>query len=260
MPQVRFTGAVVPSVLDLSINMPPIRWTPHLPDSTNFTAEFKMNVASCQIEVICDLNRYDHDVHFPFLHRQVHDITRAAVDCFSFSRGIGATVYLHTFTDQNMIESPIVPRIDRLAGLCTAFDIHSDSEANNYNAMVNLVLAEPPLFLALNDLVVAIALHDHAPVSCARAVESLRHVITPTGVDSRKLGWILMQTHLNVKHEYLSLITDNSQAPRHGDRKHSIPASTVQEIIDRSWVVMKRFLEFRKRGSHPLPVSEFPVL
>jgi hypothetical protein len=47
--------------------------------------------------------------------------------------------------------------------------------------------------------------------------------------------------------------------PRHGDPAH-IPAITTTEITRRSWKIMNRFFEYKKRDNGPLPLAEFPLL
>jgi hypothetical protein len=68
-----------------------------------------------------------------------------------------------------------------------------------------------------------------------------------------------MRDSLNIDQPYLEFITEHSKGPRHGDVKGSTFSAT-RETIKRSWIVMNRFLEFRKRGNRPLSLSEFPLL
>jgi len=68
-----------------------------------------------------------------------------------------------------------------------------------------------------------------------------------------------MRDNLNVSQQFLEFITDHSIGPRHGDVL-DIPFSIINELIRRSWIVMNRFLEFKKRGDQKLPSSDFPLL
>jgi hypothetical protein len=112
--------------------------------------------------------------------------------------------------------------------------------------------------MALNDLIISVTLPHHAAVNCARAIDGIRNLMVPAGGD-RKQSWLLMRQNLNVAESYLTFLTNVSIAPRHGDRTH-IPGSVVTETVERSWIIMDRFLEFRKRGNCPLPIDRFPLL
>jgi hypothetical protein len=122
-----------------------------------------------------------------------------------------------------------------------------------------VVLEEPAIFMALNDLIVAISYPHHGPVNCARAVESIRHLLAPN-LKKRDAQWRVMNNALQLKSTYTSFITDHAKTGRHGDRTH-IPGTTVREVVQRSWTIMNRFLEYKKRGGAvPLPLREFPEL
>jgi hypothetical protein len=68
-----------------------------------------------------------------------------------------------------------------------------------------------------------------------------------------------MRDVLNLDLDYLKLISDASTNPRHGvpERAGGLLCS---EVVLRTWNVMNRFFEYRKRGNVPLPLAEFPLL
>jgi hypothetical protein len=89
-------------------------------------------------------------------------------------------------------------------------------------------------------------------------MEHLRNLITPR--QGKAQGWANMRELLNVELPYLKLITDNSLGPRHGDFSGS-SAPDVFEARKRSWIIMSRYLEFKKRGGiASLPLASFPLL
>jgi len=71
--------------------------------------------------------------------------------------------------------------------------------------------------------------------------------------------WAKMRSALNLTEEYLKYITDLSKGPRHGERTR-IEGESTTEITRRSWIIMNRFIEYRKRGNQDLPTSDFPLL
>jgi hypothetical protein len=124
--------------------------------------------------------------------------------------------------------------------------------------MYAMVITEPPLFLALNELIVAISIPGHITVNCGRAIESLRTILVPND-PTRAKAWAEMRKVLRLERSYLDFIIEASANPRHGDKSY-LEQETAQEILERSWVIMNRFLEFRKKGSVGLPADEFSIL
>jgi hypothetical protein len=184
------------------------------------------------------------------------DLARAAIDIFCFANGWGLTVWIDTFIKPDGAEQFLLAQMPQLAPLCTAFNLAPSG--GKIEDVWRIVVGEPAIFMALNDLIAGITWPHYAPVNCARAIEGIRNMITPLGTD-RKQGWPLMRANLNIEQGYLSFITDQSTGPRHGDRAF-IPGTEVNKTVERSWIVMDRFLEFRKRGNQPLPLVEFPML
>lgn len=152
----------------------------------------------------------------------------------------------------------LVERPD-LEAAVTAFKAGAPNTLFSFDEMYRIVACELDLIPALNDLIVSISLPHHAPINCARAIETIRELIMPTESDDREKGWKVMREQLNIDRDYLKFITQHSTKRRHGKRTGISPAD-YQEIIRRAWNVMNRFLEYRKRGNQQLPLSEFPLL
>lgn len=145
-----------------------------------------------------------------------------------------------------------------LARLCTSFSLNPQPGQTPVGKVWDLLLADLPLLLILDDLIEAITVTNRAPVSCARAIEGLRHLFAQSDASVSE-SWQEMRTALRLDRSFLQLITETSTAPRHGDRSF-VPGTLVTEIVKRSWMVMDRFFHYRKRGNTPLPASEFPLL
>jgi hypothetical protein len=257
MPIVHCKGRVLPfPAVIMSINdLPPARWEE---PGVGLIMNFTVKVVDSEVDVECDMNRYQDD-DFGHVHMRAYDLARAAVDIYSFTSGLGLTVYLDTFIKPDGTSLQIFPQYTNLSKLSTAFDMTAGNTSNNnFGAFWQLVVSEPALFMAMNDLIVSISLPHHASVNCGRAIDGIRVMMCPPGL-KRSQGWPIVRQSLNLDEAYLLLITDTSTGPRHGDRTF-IPGATVTEITERSWVVMDRFLEFRKRGNQPLPLAAFPLL
>jgi hypothetical protein len=219
---------------------------------------FDVKIVDSVAEVACTVQAYTpHDIGLP--HIRALELARSIVDSIAFVNGVGLTLIFEELIGPDEEIRLILPLNPQLPRLCTAFSAAPDAMPDcTLEAMTRLVIREPSLFLALNDLIVAVTVPGQVAVNCGRAIEGLRKIMVPND-PSRKLGWAALQSNLNVERSYRELITDTSTGPRHGDRA-DIPDNLSQEVIERSWVIMNRFLEYRKRGNVPLLVSEFPVL
>ena len=123
---------------------------------------------------------------------------------------------------------------------------------------MRLVLKERALLLALNDLIAPVSQFNLATINCARVIESLRSAMATSGW-TRDQEWEFMRQQLNLTKPYIQFVIGLSVEPRHGKRK--APEDGQQdEITKRAWIIMNRFLEYRKRGSHQLPLAEFELL
>ncbi len=250
MPKVCFLGKIFPSAYQLSISLPTVRW--RSPD-LGLTWQFDIKIENNAVTINCDINRYSGS-DFVLTYMRALDAVKAAVNLAAFAYGIGYSVLIDTFIDPAGRQSPIAPEDKSLPALCTVLDRTSSSD---YGEVFKLVYTEPALFQALDDLIVSITVPHLSVVNCTRAIEGIRHMIAP----GKKTGpaWAKMRLALRISESYLRMLTDHSRGPRHGDRTH-IKGDITMEIVKRSWVIINRFLEYRKRGNQPLPESGFPTL
>lgn len=131
-----------------------------------------------------------------------------------------------------------------------------------FDKSITDLIREPALFLALRDLISAITYPGNAElavIDCARAVEGLRSLMVSAGT-TRDKAWGVFQETLNIDRAYREYITSLSTGPRHGDKTQWISGPTIDEALKRSWTIMNRFLEFRKRGNERLPIRDFEML
>jgi hypothetical protein len=261
MPVVHIKGRVLPSLalpsaVQITIdNLPQLEWV-----DANGGQTFRIitRIKDSVIDVEFDVTRYD-DAAREEIFKRAWDLARAAVDIYCFSVGWGLTVYLDTIVAPDGSQATILPKNEALAAYFTAFDVSPQNTAgpNNLDAFYRLLVSDPPLFMALNDLIVSITLPHHATVNCARAIEGLRVLMIPA--TDRRQAWPIFQTNLNIDRAYREYVTDISTGPRHGDRTF-IPGTIVNETVKRSWIIMNRFLEYRKTGNQQLPLAQFPLL
>ncbi len=243
----QFRGRVIPEIAKVTVGLPhTVRWQ-H--DTTSAVAElcFAINESQVTVDVTTD-----GAFHLGDLYRRALDLAQAMVDILGFAKGISLVVVLDTVSHDGR-EAPVAVCWPDVSKFCTAYSVESD-----FAELLKLVIEEPPLFVALNDLNGAMAHHHLSPVNLARAVEAIRVMIAgaDTGVAA---SWAKMRETLRVDEAYLKLITSTSAPKRHGNHKR-VEGETVATVSERAWRVMDRFIAYRRRGNTPLPDSEFPIL
>jgi hypothetical protein len=255
MIRVQFSGRILPAALHVSIpNTPKVSFRDA--EMTQLGLEFSATVHIEQsiVTINCDLNKFEKTQHLTPITMRAYDIAKAMIDLVSFSTGHGLLFVLETLTDDEGCITSVAPQQPELGAL-----VKSVVGRAQFDQVLQIVLSDPPLFLALRDLIDAITLWHRAPTSCARAMEALRHSVAP-GETDRKRQWEIFNEALRLEQSYLNRVMGHSTGPRHGDPAH-IPGAVTRDVAKRAWIVMDRYLEFRKRGGHsPLPISDFPVL
>lgn len=228
----------------------------HLPwtDSTGFETKIEVSIKQSQVRVILDtphIATVDQESQMCF---RALDCARLMTGCYSFITGLGLRVILTKMIKPGGVESPMVTTNPNLAKLSTAYTFNAQSYEQMVLAMGNHI---DDLFV-LNDLIDSILAPHGALVNCARAVEGIRLRMTPEGF-TKKQGWEEMRRSLRIDHAYLKFITDQSEGPRHADRS-GVNHAEYRMTLERSWTVMNRYLEYKKRGNQPLPEAEFELL
>jgi hypothetical protein len=255
MPKVAFLGRVFPICYQINMaQQNPIEWKWQ---EENLVLRFDMRIEQSKVRIECTLDRYKPEFLLE-IHRRSYDIVRSAVNLAAFCTGVGYSVVFEHFIDELGCQSMFCPQDLSLARLCTSFSLDPQSGKFPFGKMWDVVVADPALFQALDDLIVSIALPHHSSFNCGRTVEGLRHLIASPGATDSE-AWKQMRDALRLDRSFLQLITDTSTAPRHGDRAF-IPGTITTEIVRRSWIIMDRFLEYHRGGNAQLPEAEFPLL
>ena len=258
MLRVRFSGQIFPSNgVQLSVaDHPQINWHDH---DNDLDITFTIAIQNNTITVDCDVPRFDPSLVTPLFMR-AFDLARATVDLTAFSSGLGFVVIFETITDPNGTVTTVAAHNPNLAALCTAFQMGlrpATAEENDFHKVLIIVSTDWRIFRALRHLIEGITLPHKSATNCARAIEALRHIIAPN--QPRGQAWRNFRSALNVSEDYLKMITDVSTGPRHGDPTH-IPGAITVEITRRSWIIMNRFFEYKKRNVGDLPLADFPLL
>jgi hypothetical protein len=257
MPTLFYRGRILPSPVKVSFqDIPTVKWT--LPGS-GLTLDLIVRISESKVEVECTLDpyqdQYDNEIYWRAL-----DAARACVNVAGFATGYGMTVFFDEFVRPDGTIAPLIfaAPIEILAE-CKAYKVNPVTlgDKKTLEQILLLVMTEPPLFTVLNDLIQAVALPHVIPANCGRVLDALRKLIAP-GTEPKQ-GWPVFRGTIHVDEAYTTFISEHSKNPRHGELVR-YGGHITTEILKRTWIIMNRFLEFRKRGNQPLPLADFPVL
>jgi len=248
MERVRFTGRILPAIHTLTVNGAQTVNMANRDFATTVTVEIQNSIVSVDV----DLEKFEHKL-VGELYRRAYKIARTSIDLVSFSTGKGLLLVLDTFMQPDGKRVILDFEYAPAPKLCTAYDL----SPANFAPILPVALSDHTLLMALSDLTDTISWVDRTQINCARAIETIRNLIDPN--PNKDAAWASMRSAINCTKDYLQLITDQSQAPRHGNYVE-VGNADADEVRDRAWTVMNRFLEFRKRNNQPLPITDFPLL
>jgi hypothetical protein len=261
MPIFQFKGRVLPEFSDISIrNIPTVHYseTPHLPDLPNgLTVDITIAINRSLVDMICIVEQ--RGVSLSRVHNRAILYLRAFVDLNCFATGAPLSVILDSAITPDGVIQSLQPIHTTLRQLCTVTNPDTEFPGAFSFEVLDIITREPALFLPIRDLISALSDTELAVVHCARAIEGLRTIMVPNE-ENRGKAWGIFQENLNLGRAYREYIIALSTGPRHGDRKIWITGDQIDETLKRSWTIMNRFLEFRKRGSQPLLAPEFALL
>jgi hypothetical protein len=247
MPIVHFTGYVEPRNVQVTVGPFIVE---ERDQTTDTVMKFTVNVVEGHVGIECELSQFNRELHSALTNRST-ELVRTALDMLSFQTGYGFFLYIDKFYGEDGKEETLMTKNPRLANLCTAYS------QENFQEVLDMIAYEPNLYMALNDLVVACTVGRQAAINCARAMDAIKYMISPGKRDID--AWPAMREALNVSEAYLRFITEFSKSHRHGNRTWQ-PSDPIEEDLQRSWVIMNRFLIARSRKLSQLPVAEFPIL
>jgi hypothetical protein len=253
MAKIQFLGRVLPEFARVSMPPRSVEWTE---DDTKAKSRMRLRIHESIINVECESDIYSRDNLHPLYIRAI-DLARASINVVAFARGEGLSLILDLVIYDDGVPLPMSPHTPTVAGLCTAYQVN-EPDTSTLEKIYDMVLNDPGLSDALNDLMLAITVPRVAAMVCGRAMDGLKNLLSPPGTKAPQ-AWAQMQQILRIERNYRQFITTASARPRHAHRDH-IPGDVTRKIWRRSWIIMDRYLEYRKRGSQPLPASEFCLL
>jgi hypothetical protein len=247
MLNVCFAGHVLPAVLNVSLaNRPTFQWRS---EELGLDMTFRVEIRDGSIRIDCNLNKYE-DAYLVPLFMRAQDIATASVDLAAFATGSGLSVVLEEFSDPTGAVTPLAAQQPSLAALVYAVK----PGTSEFDKVLQFVLAEPQLYLAMRDLSSAIAAPHRAVLHCARAMRTVGRLFGLSWAPSQR-AWLTFRDNLQISQAFMQAFLQRKE--RDGP---PISEANATEVIQRAWMVMNRVFEYLKRGRQPLPLSEFPLL
>ncbi|MBG0800842.1 hypothetical protein IYW40_04970 [Methylocystis sp. H4A] len=248
MPTLQLLGRVVPSTIQADItDLPSLNWKS---DRSDLSGTFSYNCKSSNIHLIANLDRHPTYEEQAFVISVLLDGIQTLIDMIAFRENIYATVIIEKMIDIDGTESTLIFRLNEFMSL-------KSMRPERFGDMVNILFNDLPAAIALHDVITSLYRRHLSVTLCARAVEAIRNNIA-SGI-KREKQWPIMRAALKLDETYVNYITDASKAPRHGDHAF-IPGDIAREVQSRTFIIMDRFLEYKLRGSTPLPEDEFQTL
>jgi hypothetical protein len=252
MVTVKLFGRVLPYGLNVGAEAPELKWK-WVEENIEFT--FRVKIVNSEITVECDLDKYEERYNAE-LYKRATDLSRACVNIVSFATGFGLVTLIE------LMELPDGTRVamhrrEILPPESTSAVSLDPQHAVAFDQVFKLIIQEPPLFIALDDLVKAVTSQHSSAAECGRVVDRIRRIIAPA-LDGAA-AWREMHQALNISRPYQEWVSKQSTGTRHGDNTF-VPGSISSEVTQRTWTILNRFLEYRKRGNQPLTAPDFPQL
>jgi hypothetical protein len=242
MPTVKFMGFVNPRIMSVGSSGGPFV----LKDEAIGEVSMVYSISNDAINAECEITEVNDDT-VTVLYWWVSSFIDGVVDAIAFSTGSSIVAVFDKYQRPNAPIQSLIFRDHELGKECSV----SPEE------IIDLSVKERSICKYLHDITHTLIRPLEATVNCARAIEGLSRLVAP-GKDKHQ-RWKSLRDNLNLSEDYLKYISKLSEGPRHGDTG---PQNTrnILETRRRTWVVMNRFLAFRKRNNAKLSTSEFPLL
>ena len=256
MSTISFLGRIFPESHHVSFaDIPTLDWKW---SQENLTIRFAVQIDRSKVKVNCELENYKPE-YLPELHKRAFDMARVCMNLIAFATTYGLSLIFEkivhpdgSITDIHLVGSP------ELRANCTVIKNkpETDEERRAMGQVMGIVMREPAMFMLLNDLTECLSIPHMIPLNCGRVIDGLRKLVAP---GEPKSSWPIFRDTMHVDEPYVIYISEYSKNPRHGDHKY-VDGPTTVEILNRTWAIMNRFLEYRKGGNQPLSFADFPIL
>jgi hypothetical protein len=252
MPIIRYLGKITPTDVNVTLASIPYGTSNHL--HFGLECKWELRIVDSSVAVALELNKFDLDQHLQPTINFAQDIAKIAASLLSLQHGIAFELILEKLILPNGEMKWVYCKEQEFPKYMTA--IHKQE---GFNQAIVLAISNHTLSMILRDITDGLRSNYQGVIGAARAMDGICNHFVPDGM-TRKDGWPLMQKALNASENYIKSITRRSEGPRHANWDDYSAEKENREAAERAWILVNRFLEYRKRGDQPLPSSDFPFL
>ncbi|CAN5312448.1 hypothetical protein BH09PSE2_BH09PSE2_06530 [soil metagenome] len=246
MSDITYRGVVHPSVYELTFEYSESVSRSQTDDEPPCEMTFDVSGGSCYVRVV--LSEATNELALRLFTVALTSIQNI-VNAVGFLEGIPFRVELQSFqVDGGSVEP--VTLVDR--SLPRRALVRSLEQSD----LVELSLTNPGVGQIISDALIMLDRINYAPIAGGRIADTISREMH--GSHGRE-AWKMMREHLNVDRAYVSLLSDRSKGPRHGQREYS-PGPLVNTIAERSWTLIGRYLAWLQGGKVPLAEGSHPRL
>ena len=232
MPQIEFAGYVEPTFLKINAqSIKPIPWK----DTNLPPFVFMYRIKEAEVSIICEIETVD-EFAVNYTHLVVYSFVASVINCLGFAKAEGFRLILNSCTIPGKEPASLHSGNPILTSICSFTS----------QEILDMMMADRRIARPLGDLAETRNNPMDSYINVQRAIDGIGLLLSDEEEPSKR--WKAIRESLNLSRPYLQFISDLSRGPRHGS---TAPVSMVNvaEVQARGWIVMNRFLEFRKRGN-----------
>jgi hypothetical protein len=248
MTQWTFFGRVLPERIPLSIQLPERTW-----ECPEFGLRYRMPVQIADGQLVVPVITEEGRVDVHALRNLVELNVRIATDLIGYLMGGSFDIdMISASSDEGAsvifgVKLPVLEQARKSR--------FSSVEADLFNVFLDNI----PARLMLADFREAIRNPVGTGFFCFRAVEAMMQSMKADPDDKDGPAWEKLRDWLQIDRSFIDEIQKYSNYPRHGKITsiNDADRATVFHLTDQ---IVRRYMEFLRRGKTPLSASEFPSL
>ncbi|MCV0411255.1 hypothetical protein [Nitrosopumilus sp.] len=248
-----FHGRVLPERADVEITGGPIIG---IQTSTGYDLRISFEIRKSLISI--HVTSFGEITDFAEVRNFLLDFVRLHTDSYGYIKGYAYDAEITSVSGENN-----QPYIIFGVGIKELTDEESKRAFQKIDKIILLAIQDKYRFIygTLANLRLSIKYPSDTGTFCYRAVESIRQYFGVKGDsrDARKKAWEKLNAELNVDKSWTARIADFALDPRHGKQK-SITHDERVEIMQKTWVIVDRFLIYAQNNEQTLDTASFPLL
>lgn len=221
----------------------------------DFGFEYRFRVIISWAQIIVDLEIIKGEVDLLTLRNTARDCAGTLIDLMSYASGCYLQIEIISAVcrdnDGWQIFGVEIPALVTSNNPLRKRELDSD--------LIIAVAGNPHAALVLRDFHKAMDDPIGTGFFCYRAIEAMMQSIKTDQTKNDKQAWERLNQTLSLDRSVSEKIKAHADMPRHG-KPYSMTDNDRSTVLLMTDEIIRRFLEYIRRDSGPLPVAEFPLL